>query len=147
MEAGMSSEKFLAIMTSIREAKSVASEMTLPPDSRPNVQKLHLLRLLDRVQQLIVALRADFIDWVYFRSPDEARNPTPADRLATADHSSNEPVVEREAKVFLFDRRRTRTDRRGMHTFLARDQRSGIADRRRRRPKPGVSIRAWHAQP
>lgn len=143
----MSSEKFLAIITSVKEAKSVASAMTLPPDSRPNAQKLHLLRLLDRVQQLIVALRADFIDLVYFRSQDGACNPTPVDRLATTDDSSNEPVVEREAKVLLFDRRRTRTDRRGMHTFLARDRRSGIADRRGRRQKPDVSIRAWHVRP
>jgi sugar phosphate isomerase/epimerase len=39
----MSTEKFLKIITCLKEAKSVASAMTLPPDSRPSAQKLHLL--------------------------------------------------------------------------------------------------------
>jgi hypothetical protein len=143
----MLNEKFLKILTFLKEAKSIAAALTLPRDSRPSDQKLHLLRLLDRIQQLIVSLRADFIDLVYFRSPDEERNPTPADRLATADNSSNEPGAEREAKVLLFNRRRARADRRQMHTFIACDRRSGIADRRRRRQRPDRSIRAWHVRP
>jgi hypothetical protein len=39
---------------------------------------------------------------------------------------------KRAGNVIAFDRRKSGRDRRNLHTFLARDRRCGIADRRRR---------------
>ncbi len=143
----MSTEKFFRIIAYLKEAKSVAAAMTLPPDSRPNTQKLHLMRLLDRVQHLVVSLRADFIDLFYFTSSYEESAPTLFDGAETAEIPPEHPSAERESKVVPFDRRRARDDRRQLHTFLARDRRSGFADRRRRGQHRAASNQASPARP
>jgi len=40
------------------------------------------------------------------------------------------PIGRPYAKIILQERRNSPTDRRTLHTFIAKDQRSGIADRR-----------------
>lgn len=135
----MSTEKFYRIIAHLKEAKSVAAGMAMSPDPRVNAQKLHLLGMLDRIQHLVVSLRADFIDLFYFKSPYETSPPTLSDSGEAARPLAG-PESERRSNVVPFDRRRTRADRRRIHTFLARDRRSGIADRRRRRPGRGPSI-------
>ena len=137
----MSTEKFFRILAYLKEAKSVASAMTLPPDSRPNTQKLHLIRLLDRTQHLVVSLRADFMDLFYFKSPYEASAPEPFGWTGPAEIPPEDREAERLSKVVPFNRRRAQADRRRRHTYLARDRRSGIADRRRRKQPPGNSVR------
>jgi hypothetical protein len=129
----MSTEKFFKLMAYIKEAKSIASSMTLAPDCRPNAQKLHLLGLLDRIQHLVVSLRADFIDLFYFRSPYEEGTPPLAEPGEPAAMPPHEHSPERVSNIVPFNRRRAKEDRRRMHTFIARDRRSGIADRRRKR--------------
>jgi hypothetical protein len=132
MDAGMSSEKFFRIITYLKEAKSVTSAMTLPSDSRFNSQKLHLLGMLDRIQHLVISLRADFIDLFYFKSPYDAAAEAP-DIGESSGGLPGPPSGERRSNVVSFDRRRRATDRRQLNTFLARDRRSGIVDRRQRR--------------
>lgn len=127
----MSTEKFFKIMMYIKEAKSAASAMTLPPASRPNSQKLHLLGLLDRIQHLVVSLRADFIDLFYFKSPYDESDAAPSDARKPA-APAEAAAAERRPNVVPFDRRRAPRDRRRVPTFIARDRRSGLADRRRR---------------
>jgi hypothetical protein len=41
------------------------------------------------------------------------------------------PIGRPYAKIILQERRNSPTDRRTLHTFIAKDQRSGIADRRK----------------
>lgn len=142
----MSTEKFITIITCLKEARSAAAALTLPPESRPNAHKLHLLWLLDRIQHLVVSLRADFIDLFYFKSPYEQDAPALFDG-ATAEMSPEQPRTEREPKVVPFDRRRARADRRKLRTFLARDRRSGLADRRRRGQCRAASTHASPARP
>ena len=126
----MSSEKFFRIITYLKEAKSVTSAMALPSDSRFNSQKLHLLGMLDRIQHLVVSLRADFIDLFYFKSPYESGAAEAPDIGAPPGGVSCHPPGERRPNVVPFDRRRSAADRRRLNTFLARDRRSGIVDRR-----------------
>jgi hypothetical protein len=133
MDEGMSSEKFFRIITYLKEAKSVTSAMTLPSDSRFNSQKLHLLGMLDRIQHLVVSLRADFIDLFYFKSPYEAGAAEAPDVGESSGEVSCHPSGERRSNVVSFDRRRSAADRRRLNTFLGRDRRSGIVDRRQRR--------------
>ncbi len=133
MDEGMSSEKFFRIITYLKEAKSVTSAMALPSDSRFNSQKLHLLGMLDRIQHLVVSLRADFIDLFYFKSPYEAGAAEARDIGDSSGGFLDPPSGERRSNVVPFDRRRSAADRRQLNTFLARDRRSGIVDRRQRR--------------
>ncbi len=135
----MSTEKFFRIITYLKEAKSVTSAMALSPDSRFNSQKLHLLGMLDRIQHLVVSLRADFIDLFYFKSPYEAGAPADSDIGEPGEGLSGHPGGERRSNVVPFDRRRTPADRRRINTFLARDRRSGIVDRRQRRRERDAS--------
>lgn len=139
MDEGMSSEKFFRIITYLKEAKSVTSGMTLPSDSRFNSQRLHLLGMLDRIQHLVVSLRADFIDLFYFKSPYEAAAPEASDFEKSSEQFPGPPGGERRSNVVSFDRRRRATDRRQLNTFLARDRRSGIVDRRQRRGEHDAS--------
>jgi len=129
----MSSEKFFRIISYLKEAKSVTSAMVLPADSRFNSQKLHLLGMLDRIQHLVVSLRADFIDLFYFQSSYETGAAEAPDLGEPSGGFSDHPSGERRSNVVPFDRRRSATDRRQLNTFLACDRRSGIVDRRRRR--------------
>jgi hypothetical protein len=147
MDAGMSTEKFLRIITSLKEAKSIASDMVLSPDAQTSAQKIHLLRLLDRIQHLVVSLRTDFIDLFYFRGPPDAEYAATSESETPAAMDFGEAAAERRPNVVSFNRRRAKDERRQMHTFIARDRRSGIADRRRRsqpRPDPIHGLSAGH---
>jgi hypothetical protein len=128
----MSIEKFFAIITCIKEAKSIASALSLPPDSIPDTQKLQLLGLLDRAQQLIVSLRADYIDSTYFKSLSDEMNLVPAGRAEPAEGPAEAPAPQTGAMVYpLEDRRRAREDRRKVQMAIPYERRSRESDRRR----------------
>jgi hypothetical protein len=132
MDAGMSTEKFLRIITLLKETKSIAADMARTPDDRTSAQKIQLLRLLDRIQHLIVSLRTDFIDLFYFRGPPDTEYAATAEGETPPRMPAAEAAAERRPNVVPFNRRRAKDERRQLHTFIARDRRSGIADRRRR---------------
>ena len=143
----MSTEKFLRIITFLKEAKSIASDMVLSPDAQTSARRIHLLRLLDRIQHLVVSLRTDFIDLFYFRGPPDSEYAATFESEMPAATYFAEATAERRPNVVPFNRRRAKDERRKMHTFLARDRRSGIADRRRRsqpRPDPIHGLSAGH---
>lgn len=128
----MSIEKFFAIITCVKEAKSIASALSLPPDSIPDTQKLQLLGLLDRAQQLIVSLRADYIDSTYFKPLSDEMNLASAGRAEPAEGPAKSPAPQTGAMVYpLEDRRRTREDRRKVQMVIQYDRRRGSSDRRR----------------
>jgi hypothetical protein len=128
----MSIEKFFAIITCVKEAKSIASALSLPPDSIPDTQKLQLLGLLDRAQQLIVSLRADYIDSTYFKPLSDEMNLASAGRAEPAEEPAKAPAPQTGAMVYpLEDRRRTREDRRKVQMVIQYDRRRGSSDRRR----------------
>jgi hypothetical protein len=142
----MSTEKFLRIITSLKEAKSIASDMVRSSNAQTSAQKIHLLRLLDRIRHLVVSLRTDFIDLFYFRGPPDAEYATTSESETAAMHLG-EAAAERWPNVVPFNRRRAKDERRQLHTFIARDRRSGIADRRRRsqsRPDPIHGLSGSH---
>jgi hypothetical protein len=146
MDAGMSTEKFITIITCLKEARSAAAALTLPPESRPNAHKLRLLWLLDRIQHLVVSLRADFIDLFYFRGAHEKGVSAPCGADGPTENPPAKTGTERKPNVIPFDRRRMGGDRRRTHTYIAHDQRSGIADRRRRKQNGGGTVQASPVQ-
>jgi hypothetical protein len=131
-ELGMSIEKFFAIIKCIKEAKSIASALSLPPDSIPDTQKVELLNLLDRAQQLLVSLRADYIDSTYFKPLGDEVNLASAGRAEPAESPAKAPATPTGAMVYpLEERRRAREDRRKVQMAIQYDRRRGVSDRRR----------------
>jgi hypothetical protein len=105
-----------------------------------------LLWLLDRIQHLVVSLRADFIDLFYFRGAHEKGVSAPCGADGPTENPPAKTGTERKPNVIPFDRRRMGGDRRRTHTYIAHDQRSGIADRRRRKQNGGGTVQASPVQ-
>jgi hypothetical protein len=81
-----------------------------------------ILRLLDRLiymQTLNVSIRAELIEKLL-------------PILPALSAETSRKIKKMADNVILFDRRRAGQERRELHTYLARDRRCGIADRRRR---------------
>jgi hypothetical protein len=91
---------------------------------------------LDQIQSLIISIRADFIEVVYFSQSHPGTAVTaPRKPNCTATEPNKKSVDGPRSNVVAFDRRRSIEDRRKLQTYLAQDRRSGIADRRRKRRK------------
>jgi hypothetical protein len=131
MEAKL--DKFARAIALIKEARAVVNDLLWSRQARAGVKEVYLLGLLSQIQSLAVSTRADMIVALGAGRQRPVKTPEPESRflekLAFYRKALDGP---RRGNVVPFDRRRSRADRRRTHTFLARDRRSGIADRRRR---------------
>jgi hypothetical protein len=123
----MQFEKFNKVLALLKDARYVAARLLFSGNVRANPQIILLAGILDRAQALIISMRADFIETVLPKTPAEENGPAAAParfprRTSAGMHSD----------IIPFDRRRRDLDRRTLHTYIADDRRSGIADRRRR---------------
>jgi hypothetical protein len=75
--------------------------------------------MLVHMQSLNISIRAELIEKLFSIRID-------------LPHEILNQIKNRADNIILFDRRRASPDRRKLHTYLANDQRSGIADRRKR---------------
>jgi hypothetical protein len=115
-------KKFSEVIDSLKEARSLAHYLLFAnPAPKPETTS-HFLNLLDRIQSLVISIRADFIELFYSRAGGGRTN---------APNGLN-PTQGPGSKVIVFDRRRAGQDRRRVHTYIGCDRRSGIADRRRK---------------
>lgn len=123
-------EKFTRIADLLKDARSVAARLLFLRDPRTRNQVILLQRLLDRIQTSLISIRADFIEMVFPDEPAQADDSGPVTvrffRRSTAEERSG---------ALPFDRRHRIPDRRQLHTYIANDRRSGIADRRRKKQK------------
>ena len=103
-------------ITLIKKESEVVDENDLP-------EKIsHLLDRLAYMQALNISIRVELTEKLLSLLPaGAARN-----KQKGTDN------------VIAFDRRKSGPDRRNLHTFLARDRRCGIADRRRRAKSAGA---------
>jgi hypothetical protein len=76
-------------------------------------------------------MRADAIEMALMEATAEVNGATPATPRFPRRSSPGA-----RSDIIPFDRRRREKDRRQIHTFIAGDRRSGIADRRRRGQRP-----------
>jgi hypothetical protein len=123
-------EKFTQIVDLLKDARSVTARLLFLKDPRTTHQSILLQGLLDRIQTLVISMRADFIEMFFPDEPAKADDSGLATvrrfRRSTAEELSGAPP---------FDRRHLVNDRRRLHTYIANDPRSGIADRRRKKKK------------
>jgi hypothetical protein len=122
-------QRFTKVISLLKDARSLCARLLLRKDPRTAHQVILLQKLLDRIQSSIISIRADFIEMVFPDRPARANDTWPETLrvlrpLSGAGRSGAPP----------FDRRHRHPDRRRLHTYLAHDRRSGIADRRRMKP-------------
>jgi len=123
----MQFEKFNKVIALLKDARSVAARLLFSGNARANPQIILLAGILDRTQALIVSMRADFIEMAIPKTPAEDK-----DAAAAPVGFFRRPNAGARSDVIPFDRRRRDPDRRRIHTYIADDRRSGVADRRRR---------------
>jgi len=123
----MQFEKFNKVLALLKDARSVAARLLFAGNARANPQIILLAGILDRAQALIISMRADFIETVLPRTSAGGNGPAVAQV-----RFPRRPGAGARSDVIPFDRRRRDRDRRTLHTYIAADRRSGIADRRRR---------------
>ncbi len=127
-------DKFSKAIALVKEARAVVNDLLWNRDPRVGVKEVYLLGLLAQIQSLTVSIRADVIEALQSnrRRPDET--PPAENRFMEKLAFTHEALLEQgRSNIIPFDRRRLRSERRRTHTYLARDQRSGIADRRRKK--------------
>lgn len=132
-------EKFQKLITLTTEARAIVNDMLWKKDPSPGVKEVYLLGMLAQIQSLAVSIRAYVIETLAAAPQSETDSAGSAEeqfmgKLAFYREALSAP---RAANVIPFERRRAPVERRMTHTYLARDRRSGIADRRRRKPAPG----------
>lgn len=142
MDAAMPLEKCAKIIRLVRDARSIAADLLYSPSAQAAGPKALLLALLYRIQAMAVSLQADLLDPSDHTEPIEGSLPEGA---GSAEQSPARPG-DRQAKargrcqVIPFDRRRFKQDRRRIPTYIARDRRSGVVDRRKRRWSQRASL-------
>jgi hypothetical protein len=121
----MQLEKFTKIIGLLKDARAVAGRLLFSGNAHAAAQIILLAGILDRIHASIISMRADFIELSIPNEPeggnDSASAKVPFFRRSNAAARSG---------VIPFDRRRQTRDRRQLHTYIAADRRSGIADRR-----------------
>jgi hypothetical protein len=123
----MQLEKFTKIIGLLKDARSVAGRLLFSGNARATAQIILLAGILDRIQALIISMRADLIELSLQK--EQAGGNDSASAKVPFFRRSNDAA---RSGVIPFDRRRQTRDRRQLHTYIAADRRSGIADRRRR---------------
>jgi hypothetical protein len=122
----MQFEKFSKIIALLKDARTIAARLLFSGNARVNPQIILLAGILDRAQALIASMRVDFIEMAIPKTPAAGNDSAPAQ--IRFPRRSNAAA---RSDVIPFDRRRRIRDRRQLHTYIADDRRSGIADRRR----------------
>jgi len=103
----------------LAESRMFARDLSLSKGTTLYRKIMKLLILLVKIQALTTSIRADCIEELL------SMNPNFPDAISRRENSS-------QGKIIDFDRRRSKAERRKLHTYLANDRRSGIADRRKR---------------
>lgn len=139
----MGVEKLTRLVALASEARAIVNDLLWNRQPRPGVLEVYLLGLLAQIQSLAVSLRTAAITDRMTRPDPAGPDPLSAERLKNKlafFRSALAAPAPRAANVLRFERRRSASDRRVLHTYLARDRRSGIADRRRRRQSAARAV-------
>ena len=131
----MAIETCAKIIRLVKEARSIAADLLFRPSPHAAVSKALLLALLYRIQAMALSLQADLLDPSGDTEPIEETVPGHAGPAGQgpARASARQPKATGRCQVIPFDRRRVNRDRRRTPTYIARDRRSGVVDRRRRK--------------
>lgn len=135
-------DKCAKIIGLVKEARSIATDLLYSPGAPAAAPKALLVALLYRIQAMAVSLRADLLNPSDHTEPVEETLSGLAEPAGqgSARPGARQPKAGGRCKIIPFDRRRLRQDRRRIPTYIARDRRSGVVDRRKRRRPQCASL-------
>jgi len=111
-----------------KEIILITKDAEFKNDNQLSVKICQLLDMLVHMQSLNISIRSELIEKFISIRPDLS-------------HKIKNKIKKSADIVVLYDRRKVNPDRRKLHTYLANDQRIGIADRRNRTNNKSAEIR------
>lgn len=129
----MNIDKFTEIFEIIKKAISTIDISLKSKSSLTYEEKVDLLELLLQTQSLHTSLRSDFIEQTKYI--DQSLQDLMSNIQKLRDQlvlNSGITPDNNQSNLILFDRRQGTEDRRQLHTYIEKDRRSGISDRRDR---------------
>jgi hypothetical protein len=125
----INSDKLLKIILLANKIILLAKDADFKNDHQLPVKIYRLLDMLVHMQSLNISIRTELIEKFISIRPDLS-------------HKIKNNLKKGADIVVLFDRRKVNQDRRKLHTYLANDQRIGIADRRNSAKNNRTEIRS-----
>jgi hypothetical protein len=111
-------DKLLKLRSILNKIISITRDAEFNNSDQLSVKIFQLLDMLVHMQSLNISIRTELIEKFIYIRPD------------LSNKIKNQ--IKKGADIFvLYDRRKINLDRRKLHTYLANDQRIGIADRRK----------------
>jgi hypothetical protein len=111
----INSDKLLKLRSLLAELIIITKDADSKNDNQLSEKIRRLLDMLVHMQSLNISIRAELIAKLFSIRPDKIIN-----------------QIKNGAEVIvLYDRRKANQDRRKLHTYLANDQRIGVANRRK----------------
>ena len=108
-------DKLLKLRSILTEIILITKDAEFKNDNELSEKIRQLLDMLIHMQSLNISIRAELIAKLFSIRPDKIIN-----------------QIKNGAEVIvLYDRRKVNQDRRKLHTYLANDQRIGVANRRK----------------
>ena len=114
----INSDKLLKLRSLLTELIIITKDAEFKNDNQLSEIIRQLLDMLVHMQSLNISIRAELIAKLFSIRPDRQ------DKIMNTIKNGADIIV-------LYDRRKVNQDRRKLHTYLANDQRIGIANRRR----------------
>jgi hypothetical protein len=114
----INSDKLLKLLYLLTELIIITKDAEFKNDNQLSEKIRQLLDMLVHMQSLNISIRAELIAKLFSIRPDRQ------DKIMNTIKNGADIIV-------LYDRRKVNQDRRKLHTYLANDQRIGIANRRR----------------
>jgi hypothetical protein len=118
----MKTDNLIKLNEILAESKMFAKDLSLSKGTSLYRKIMKLLVLLVKVQALTTSIRADCMEEILSINPNFPNDIILGENLS-------------QGKTIVFDRRRSRIERRKLPTYIAVDRRSGIAERRKRNKK------------
>jgi len=120
-------DNLLKLRSIISKIILIAKDIEFKNDNQLSEKIYQIMDMLVHMQSLVISARAELIQKLFAIRPH-------------LPHKTINQVKNGADNIILFDRRKPNPDRRNLHTYLANDRRSGIADRRKRARKLRAEI-------
>jgi hypothetical protein len=111
----INSDKLLKLRSILNEIISITRDAEFNNSDQLPVKIFQLLGMLVHMQSLNISIRTELIEKLILIHPDLS-------------HKIKNQIKKGADIIILYDRRKVNPDRRKLHTYLANDQRIGIAD-------------------
>jgi hypothetical protein len=126
-------DNLLKLRSIFNEILLITKDTDFKNDTQLSGKICQLLDTLVHMQSLNISIRSELIEKMFSIRPD-------------LPHEIINQIKKGTDNIILFDRRKVKPDRRKLHTYLAKDRRTGIANRRKSSKNTRAEIRSHREQ-